>query len=468
MSNSFTILALAGQNLGAHRAAAATASNNLQNVNTPGYSRQTAIIQENPGIMMDGVRVGTGAQAVDIVQNRNPFAEAQMPLARGDSFSANAQADALEGVNALDPLATGNVSDSLGAFFESLRQLAQNPGDAGYRAAALAAADQLATSFNRTASGISQARSAMDATLTANASEANGLAAQVASLNTQITVARNTTGATPNDLLDLRQVAMDRLSELTGARPVPDGDGNVSMVLQGGQPLVVGDRAARFSTLPDATNNGLAQLRLTRADGTVVPLDAAQLGGSMGGTLAARDGTMRNAATSVDNLAWDVAGAINAVHTAGVGLDGVGGRNLLDPGATATGAASRIKLSSDVAGNPSALAAATTAAGLPGGSDNVLALLGVENQSMASTGKTAVVSFGALVAEYGAKTSAARQDASAKDARLSMVTALREAASGVSVDEELVALTQAQRAFEAAMRVVTTADDMLKTLMNMT
>jgi flagellar hook-associated protein 1 FlgK len=44
----------------------------------------------------------------------------------------------------------------------------------------------------------------------------------------------------------------------------------------------------------------------------------------------------------------------------------------------------------------------------------------------------------------------------------------RQSASGVNLDEEIVALTQYQRAYEAASHLVRVADEMLDTLINRT
>lgn len=61
----------------------------------------------------------------------------------------------------------------------------------------------------------------------------------------------------------------------------------------------------------------------------------------------------------------------------------------------------------------------------------------------------------------------ARTSAERDGAVKTQLESLRESVSGVSIDEELVALTQAQRSFEAVMKVIKTTDQMLDTLMSL-
>ena len=113
----------------------------------------------------------------------------------------------------------GNLGDSLSNFYAALRASAQSPADAGLRQAAVTASRSLALGFQRTRGGLEEARAGVDAQLAGTVVEVNGLAQQVADLNGQVRTAR-VGGAEPNDLLDARQKAVDRLAELTGVAPV--------------------------------------------------------------------------------------------------------------------------------------------------------------------------------------------------------------------------------------------------------
>ena len=64
---------------------------------------------------------------------------------------------------------------------------------------------------------------------------------------------------------------------------------------------------------------------------------------------------------------------MNGVHSAGFAQDGSTGHNVFTVGATSAGAAGLLDIDPALAGNPSLLAASSSAAGLPGDNTNALA-----------------------------------------------------------------------------------------------
>src|SRR3990172_3502957 len=255
MADLLAILTQGASSLGAHRAASATASQNLA------LQAELPVEQQMNGWIGRGVTVGAVTQA------RDRFLEAQIPGALDATARATAESDTLSSVHALDPDLSGGLPVSLGNFYSAMRNLSQNPGSPVLRQGAVDASRSLAMAFNRTATALSGARAAVDSQLSGSMSEVNSTAARMALLNRQIRQAR-AAGGEPNDLLDARLKLQDKLAELTGAVPVPDGSGDVSMALPGGTALVSGDRAASLAAVPDAANGGYVALEVTRADGS--------------------------------------------------------------------------------------------------------------------------------------------------------------------------------------------------------
>jgi flagellar hook-associated protein 1 FlgK len=468
MGTLLSILDQAAGSLGAQRAASATASNNIQNANTPGYARQTAQLQANlPAEFIGSGYLGMGASVQAVTQSRDRFVEAQLPQAFAGAAFSGAGAAALGSVTALDPDATGGLTSALSGYFSGLRQLAQSPGDPGLRQAAVSDTKQLTLAFNQTARSLDDARSGLDVQLSGHLPQVNQAAQQLASLNDQVRVAQAAGGA-PNDLLDARQKLADQLSTLTGATPVPDASGDLNLAFPGGGALVCGDRAAQLSTVADPSNGSHLQLTLTPTDGSPArPLAAGAVGGALGGILAARDGGLRQASDQLDALAFDLASASNAVHQAGYGLDGVTGRPLFDGVATQAGAARNLSLDAAIEADPSKLAAASTSAAAPGDATQLQALIQVESQPL-STAQAAGSALSSIISGFGAVTQQL-QTQSAHDRAISdHLTGLRESTSGVSIDEEIISMTKAQQAFTAVSKVITTTNEMLNTLMHMT
>lgn len=461
MSNLLSQLGIGASALGVQRTVTATASHNIENASTPGYARQRLELASLPASTFGPLGIGGGVEALGITQARDRFLDAQIPASLAGTSSFDASAAVATSVTTLDPDDEYGLPASLSNFYAALRNLSGRPGDPAMRQAAVLAADSLAQRIQGAARDISGARSAADVSLRGEVDHANHLAQQVASLNSEIRVAR-AGGAEPNDLISARRQAAEDLATLTGAE-VFEADGDVGL-RAGAVGLVMGDRAATFSVAGNGANRGHLDVVVGGIDGaSSTVLDARQIGGRLGGILDGRDRILGGAESKLDQFAFDFAASLNAVHAAGVALDGSGGRNLLEVG-TLQGAAGQLRVNAAIQADPSLLAVGTTAA--PGDSSNLLAMISTESAPLAS-GVDPREGIANLIGDFGGAVAQVIRSRDAAKIVSDHLGGLRESTRGVSIEEEIVKMTQAQRVFEAVTKVIKTADEMLGSLLTL-
>ena len=471
MADLLSILNSAQTSLAAQQAVLATTSHNIDNSNTPGYSRQTAVLEAVvPAEQVNGAYIGRGATLATVTQARDKFLEAQVPQAFGNAAFSAAQSEALQTYTGLDPSSTSGLASSVSNFYSALAALAQNPGDSGLRTAFLGSASALAQTFQSANGAIESARSGLDAQATGLTSQINSEAAAVAQLNDAITQA-SATGASPNDLLDQRQQHLDQLATLAGASFVQTSTGAINVMLPGGTALVSGDRAGSLATqpnLPEAA--GLPAhvgLIFTEADGSGPhALASSSVGGQLGGVFSARDGALATAGAQIDALASDLTTALNQQSAAGY-LSGppnpaASGGPIFDVGAGGRGSAARMTL---VVTDPSQLALASDPSGGSGDAGNANALLATQSAVLATSNTDVQTTLSSITSQYGSATATAQAFASQDGAVKDSLVTMRESTSGVSVDDEMISLQQAQAGYQAIARVIQAADQMMQALL---
>jgi flagellar hook-associated protein 1 FlgK len=428
----------------------ATTSNNIANVNTPGYSRQVANFAETPPVQIGQNLFGTGVA----LQSVSSLRDSVLDLRVNQETQQQGQLDAFlsggQQIQALFNQTSGaGLQTPLTAFFNSLSELASNPSDINTRQGVITAAQNLASAFNQTSANLSTLQRNTDLSVTQSVSQINSLTTQIAALNGQVSA---TTGAGQNagPLIDQRQQLLNQLSNLVDISEINAGNGSLTVTTSSGAPLVVGSQSFALSTQANA--NGLQDVYSQDTD-----ITSAITSGELAGELQIRDQEIPAAQNSLDTLAFNLANAVNAQSTAGTDLNGNAGTDLfVAPTAQAGASASLAVAISD----PTKIAAGQD--GSPGDNANANALLALQNQNIVG-GATPLNYYSNLVYKIGNDVSAAQANEDSGSAVLQQLQNLQGGVSGVDINEEAANLIKYQTAYQASAQVSAVIDSLLQT-----
>ena len=461
MSGSFASLNTALSALRYNRVAMDTASQNIANVGTEGYTRRrveaaTAGTPTTPAMWSRSQNAGGGVRVDGVTRMTDAFLDARVRTEHGKQSYADVRQ------TVLDRLETGigepgenGLSTVMAEFRSAWSDLANNPDSEAARSQVLARGAALADAVQIQARNFSVEAGDQRAKLNAMVSEVNTIAADLAATNKSISVAQ-LDGSDAGNLLDQRDQLALRLSELTGGKAVQNGTGGLDFTVNG-VALVTGAIPGVLEVASGVTSTG-------DADGSPVTFRVAH---PVGGTTAVPTGLTGEAGAVTDLLnttipayvaalgtvATSIADGVNAVHATGYDETGAEGGPFFsyDPADPAGSLQVVISDKSLVA-----------ASGLPGGvvegsvADRLSELTGPET------------SYQQLVNGFGATVASGRRLAASQSMLTQQVDGSRDQLAGVSLDEEMLAMVQYQRGFEAASRVLTTVDSVLDTLINRT
>lgn len=430
-------------------------SNNIANVNTPGYSRQRPDLEETPPIQIGGLNFGTGVQLKQIVSLRDSILDLRVNQETQQQGKLQGFLGPAQEIQSFFNETTGTgLQASLTAFFNSLSQLSTSPSDLNVRQAVLSAAQNLSTSFNQAANNLSAVQNSVNLDVTQSVNQINSLTAQIATVNSQVSAAQ-AANQNPGTFIDQRQQLLNQLSNLVDISEINAGNGSLTITTSNGAPLVVGGQNFQLSTQANAAT-GFQDIV---SQGTVITSQIT--GGELAGQLQIRDQEIPSIQNSLDSLAFNLSSAVNAQHKAGFDLNGNAGGNLFTPLAGATGAASQIGVAIT---NPALVAASSD--GTPGSNGNANALLALQNQALVS-GQTPLDFYGNLVFKIGNDISSAQTSQQAGGQVLNQLQNLQGGVSNVDLNEESANLIRFQNAYNASARVVTVINSLLDTTINM-
>lgn len=329
MSNNLFNIGLSGLN--AAQWGLTVTGNNVSNASTPGYDVESVQYQQGQGQYAGSGFLGSGVQVATVSRGYSQYLSTALNSATATSSALSSYYTQISALNNLVGDPTSGIASAIGSFFSGLQTVANGPSSAASRNTLISNAQALVNQINAVGAQYGQIRSGINTQITSGVAQINTLANQIATLNQQISLATaQGTGQPPNQLLDQRDQAVLSLNQLVGVSVVPT-DGNYSVFLGNGQPLVVG--ATPYQLQAVTSPNDPSELTIafggaagSKASGTPQYLQTSNLGGgSLGGLLQFRSQTLDPAQSQLGALATTFANQINAQNALGLDLNGNAG-----------------------------------------------------------------------------------------------------------------------------------------------
>ena len=317
-------VALTGLNLS--QAATQVISNNISNVNTPGYSRQR-INLENLSTWKSARwgAMGTGVTAQNITRFHDQFLTRSLIAKSSEMGSAAARKDALDTLELHFNESDGNgINAALNSFFATWESLSDAAELDPTRAELVHVVDTLAQQVSQRRSDLDGLRRDLNDRVLDAVGGINQIIGDIAKLNQQIMVMEDRSRRQEaNSMRDSREALMLQLSEIIDYDYWEDPTtGAVNINFKSGSPLVANTSIYEVGVARDSSGD-LRVIANNRRTSPPWPEDVTTkiTGGALGGWLEFRDQTMKDLYLKFESFVDNLIFQVNNQHAQGVGLD---------------------------------------------------------------------------------------------------------------------------------------------------
>ena len=442
----------------ASQLALSASSQNIANLQTKGYTRQSALLNA-VAPAAGSSQAGNGVRVTALMRFSDSYKTQQMWRSASD-LGAHSQTQPyltqLEQVMGDD---TASLSSGIDGFFAALNSVAGvDPTSTPLRQQVVTAAGLLAQRFNSMNNVYNAQLQSVRQQRSALVDSANTAIASIASLNAQIANA-NATGSNASALIDARDQAIDSLASQMGLEVSDQPDGTRNVSLKTGQSLVLGGIAGKL-----AVSGGAAQTFSLTFAGTTFDLDTTRAGGQLGGLSTYEQDTLLPLQQGVADMAQQIAQKVNDQLQAGYAMDGTPGKPLFvyNPGNTSN--------MLQVADGYQTSDLAFSGDGTAGDTGNLQKLVAIKSQTitMAKIGNVMISDADTqLVGRLAVDSQQNKGALTTAQTMRNQAVADWQSTSGVNQDEEAVHLVEYQNMYQANMKVMSVANALFDATLQM-
>lgn len=461
MSNISKILDISRRALVAQQAALNVTSNNIANVNTPGYSRQRIILEPNStshqvSSLQTQKFLGAGVSVLTVERTRSTFISSEIRSEKQEMKRwQHREQYFLEIESIYNEPSDSGLSSVIQDFWDAWDELSNDPQSWSARERLKQGGISLSNTINYMNKRFVDLQMNLDEELVMRVEEVNSLLDQIGGMNLRIasSVARN---IEPNELKDQRDMLIENLSELIDVQIVEHPSGSVTVSLSG-RTLVERDSVYKLGVKERSLGYGIVHDVVWGSD-----QDITINNGMLKGILEVRDDVIVNELEHLDTLASALVTSVNSIHQGGYALDGTTDHVFFDPDTTGA---------RDMAVDATILAdlnnIAASGDGSPGDASTALEIANLRESRVLQSGTSTIEDYYAsAIASIGVRSREATFMRENQELIVEQLENQRSSISGVSLDEEMMNLVKYQHAYEAAAHLISTIDEMMQTIID--
>ncbi|MDR1302375.1 MAG: flagellar hook-associated protein FlgK [Treponema sp.] len=328
MASTFLGIELGKRAVSAHEQALNTTGHNLSNASTEGYSRQRVEFSAFEPLYMPGLnraetpgQLGQGTVVERVERLRDQVLDKRIVAqAGGEGYwgTRDPYIRMLEQIY-LEP-GDNSIRGKMDAFWDAWQELSVYPTDTAPRTAVIERGKTLIDGIHDRYQSLQGLKDMVEEDIQLTVRRVNELSRQIAGLNQDIQKVR-AQGDNPNDLLDRRDLLVDKLSSIVDIT-IDSRDPDEFMVHTAGMVLVQGHIGRQFALEPGIETEGYSRIRWEDTGEEIQFRN-----GSLAALVELRDTTIQSEIQSLDSMTMNFVDLVNEVHRDGYGINGLTGQD---------------------------------------------------------------------------------------------------------------------------------------------
>jgi flagellar hook-associated protein 1 FlgK len=304
-----TVLSNASSGLQAAQMSLRAVSDNVANVNTPGYVRKT--VQQQPLVVG---AAGMGVQVTGTARMADQYLEQASLTAGADSSRYGAYSQYLDTAQGLfgDPTSDTYFLNRLDQMYAGFSAAANNPSSGLLRTQAISDVNAFLSDAQRINAQLIDLNKTMDTRISADVANANDILSQINDLNSDISRAK-VLGQDSSGAENVQSQLVDQLSTLMGVKVTPRASGGVDIRSSDGYKLA-GDGAVKLAYITSGSSPGYVAALPSDGVGGAQPISID--GGEVRGLLDLRNTKLPQIGDQLGELVQRAVDQLNAAHNA--------------------------------------------------------------------------------------------------------------------------------------------------------